>query len=139
MEKLEITSMSSRGQVVIPLDIREQLGLKEGEKFIVVGEDDTVILKKVTMPSFKNFNKLLQKTQQFAKEKGITKADVESAIKRTRRWKQFWTQIYLFPAFNLLKNQNIYISMIYIYNISHWWLSWTSLTKENRYSQQKTH
>lgn len=85
MEKIEITSMSSRGQVVIPLDVREQLGLKEGEKFIVVGEDDTVILKKITMPSFKNFDKLLQKTQQFAKNKKITKSDVENAIKRARR------------------------------------------------------
>jgi len=85
MEKLEITSMSSRGQVVIPLDIREQLGLKEGEKFVVVGEKDTVVLKKVTIDSFKNFDKLLKKTQQFAKDKGITKADVESAIKKARR------------------------------------------------------
>ena len=85
MEKLEITSMSSRGQVVIPLDIREQLGLKEGEKFLVVGEEDTVILKKITMSSFKNFDKLMQKTQQFSKDKGVTKADVESAIKRARR------------------------------------------------------
>ena len=85
MEKLEITSMSSRGQVVIPLDIREQLGLKEGEKFIVVGEDDMVILKKVTMPSLKNFDKLIQRTQQFAKDKGIIQADVESAIKRARK------------------------------------------------------
>ena len=67
MEKLEITSMSSRGQVVITLEVREQLGLKEGEKFFVVGEDDTIILKKVTMPSFKNFDKLIQKTQQIAK------------------------------------------------------------------------
>ena len=85
MEKLEITSMSSRGQVVIPLDIREQLGLKEGEKFVVVGEDDTVILKKVTMHSFKNFDNLLKKTQQFAKDKKVTKSDVESAIKRARK------------------------------------------------------
>ena len=59
--------------------------VKEGEKFVVVGEEDTVILKKVTMPSFKNFDKLLQKTQQFAKDSGITKADVESAIKRARK------------------------------------------------------
>lgn len=84
MQKLKITSMSSRGQVVIPLDIREHLGLKEGEKFVVVGEEDTIILKKVTMPSFKNFDKLILKTQQFAKEKGISKADLESAIKRAR-------------------------------------------------------
>ncbi len=85
MEKLEITSMSSRGQVVIPLDIREHLGLREGEKFVVVGEEDTVILKKISMPSFKNFDKLIEKTQQFAKQKGITKADVENAIKRARK------------------------------------------------------
>ena len=85
MEKLEITSMSSRGQVVIPLDIREQLGLKEGEKFVVVGEDDTVVLKKITMPSFDNFDKLLQKTMRFAKEKGVTKEDVWDAIKRARK------------------------------------------------------
>ena len=77
--------MSSRGQVVIPLDIREQLGLKEGEKFVVLGENDTIILKKVTMTSFKNFDKLLQKTQQFAKERGITKADVKVAINKARK------------------------------------------------------
>lgn len=76
--------MSSRGQVVIPLEIREQLGLKEGEKFVVVGEEDTIILKKVSMPSFKNFGKLLRKTQKFAKEKSISEADVENAIKKAR-------------------------------------------------------
>jgi hypothetical protein len=48
-------------------------------------EDDTVILKKIAMPSFKNFDKLMQKTQQFAKEKGITPADVEGAVKRARK------------------------------------------------------
>lgn len=85
MDKIEITSMSSRGQVVIPLDIREHLGLRDGEKFVVVGEEDTVILKKITMPTFKNFDKLIEKTQQFAKQKGITKEDVESAIKRARK------------------------------------------------------
>lgn len=88
MEKLEITSMSSRGQIVIPLNIREHLGLRDGEKFVVVGEDDTVLLKKISMPSFKNFGKLIQKTQQFAKDKGITPSDVESAIIRRRRNKK---------------------------------------------------
>jgi antitoxin PrlF len=84
MDKFEVTSMSSRGQVVIPLDIREQLGLKEGEKFFVVGEDDTILLKKMTLPSFKNFDKLVKKTQAFAKDKGLKQADVDNAIKRTR-------------------------------------------------------
>lgn len=85
MNKIETTSMSSRGQIVIPLDVRESLNLKKGEKFIVVGEDDTILLKKIEMPSFKNFDKLIKKTQQFAENKGITKKDLESAIKRVRK------------------------------------------------------
>jgi len=85
MEKIEVTSMSSRGQIVIPLDIREHLGLKEGEKFIVLGKDDTLILKKIAMPSFENFDKFMQKTHQFAKSNGITPSDVEEAIKKAKK------------------------------------------------------
>lgn len=84
MDKIEVTSMSSRGQVVIPLDIREQLGLREGEKFVVVGENDTVVLKKISMPSFGNFDKLIEKTRKFAKEQGITPDKLERVIRRVR-------------------------------------------------------
>ncbi|MEK6842130.1 MAG: AbrB/MazE/SpoVT family DNA-binding domain-containing protein [Nanoarchaeota archaeon] len=38
------TKMSSRGQVVIPLDIRKDI--KEGEKLIVIRKGDEIILKK---------------------------------------------------------------------------------------------
>ena len=51
MENIEITSMSSRGQIVIPQGLRERLKLNEGEKFIVIGQDNTIVLKKVEMPS----------------------------------------------------------------------------------------
>lgn len=85
MENLEITSISSRGQVVIPQKIREKLDLKEGEKFIVLGEDGTIILKKLEMPSFNGIDKILKKTREFAKNKGINEADVEEAIKDIRK------------------------------------------------------
>lgn len=84
MEKLQVTSMSSRGQIVIPQEIRKNLGLQEGEKFIVIAEDDTVLLKKLTVPSFKGFDKLLKRTQAFARKKGLAKGDLEAAVKRTR-------------------------------------------------------
>jgi AbrB family looped-hinge helix DNA binding protein len=38
------TKMSSRGQVVIPLDLRENIG--EGDKLIVIRKGDEIILKK---------------------------------------------------------------------------------------------
>ncbi len=80
MESLEVTSMSSRGQVVIPQSIRQDLNLTEGTKFIVIGQGDTLLFKRIGMPSFKNFDKLMAKTQAFAKSKGLKQEDVDSAI-----------------------------------------------------------
>jgi AbrB family looped-hinge helix DNA binding protein len=41
---IDTTKMSSRGQVVIPLDMRE--GIREGDKLIVIRKDNEIILKK---------------------------------------------------------------------------------------------
>ena len=37
------TKMSSKGQVVIPEEIRRRLKLKTGAQFVVIGEDDVVM------------------------------------------------------------------------------------------------
>ncbi len=42
--QIDITRMSSRGQVVIPLDMRKDIN--EGDKLIVIRKDDEIILKK---------------------------------------------------------------------------------------------
>ena len=85
MAQIETTCMSSRGQIVLPKELREKLCLKEGEKFVVIGEDGTIVLKKIEMPSFKNFSKLLEKTQEFAKEKNLSKKDLDEAIAKARK------------------------------------------------------
>ena len=85
MENIEITSISSRGQVVIPQNLREKLKIREGEKFVVIGEGNTIILKKLEMPSFDEFDKLLRKTREFAKNKGLKEKDIEEAINATRK------------------------------------------------------
>ena len=85
MEDLEITSVSSRGQVVIPQKIRDRLRIIEGEKFVVLGEDDTIVLKKLEVPSFKGFEKLLSKTRDFVKVKEIKESDIEEAVKKARK------------------------------------------------------
>ena len=85
MENVEITSVSSRGQVVIPQNLRERLKIREGEKFIVIGEGNTIILKKLEMPSFDGFDKLLRKTREFVKIKGLKEKDIEEAITATRK------------------------------------------------------
>jgi len=74
--------MSSKGQVVIPEDIREQLHLKEGDQFVVIGQGDAVILKAITPPSMDEFKGLLKEARAFAKIAGLTGSDLKSAIKR---------------------------------------------------------
>jgi AbrB family looped-hinge helix DNA binding protein len=60
--------MSSKGQVVIPEEIRKRLGLKAGAKFVVVGEKDTVILKAISPPSMDEFNELIAKAGKQARK-----------------------------------------------------------------------
>ena len=59
MGKLATTKMSSKGQVVIPEDIRKEMGLRTGTQFLVVGGRDVVILKENTPPSTADFDDLI--------------------------------------------------------------------------------
>ena len=84
METLATTRMSSKGQVVIPESIRKQLDLKEGSQFLVVGDEDVVILKVVTMPDASEFDALIKKARQQAKEAGLTQSDITSGVAKAR-------------------------------------------------------
>jgi antitoxin PrlF len=85
METFEVTKLSSKGQVVIPQQIRDNMSLEPGSKFIVIGEGDTIVLKSVEPPSFKDFDHLISKTRKFARKKKLKKSDVNDAIKAVRR------------------------------------------------------
>ena len=84
MENIEITSVSSRGQIVIPQRLRDKMNIMEGEKFVVIGEDGTIVLKKLEAPSFKGFDKLLAKTREFARKNKLKEEDAEQAVKKAR-------------------------------------------------------
>jgi len=84
MRSLATTRLSSKGQVVIPEEIRERLGLKEGTQFVVVGERDVVILKSIYPPSMDEFDKLVRRARGAARKAGLKAANVRNAISRAR-------------------------------------------------------
>jgi antitoxin PrlF len=84
MEQLEVTKLSSKGQVVLPQTIRQKLHLEEGEQFMVFCDKDTVILKKIERPVMERFKDLLKESRAYAKKVGVTQADVKEAIRRVR-------------------------------------------------------
>lgn len=47
---IELTKMSSKGQVVIPGSVREKLSLKEGQVLAVSSEDNLIVLKILDNP-----------------------------------------------------------------------------------------
>jgi len=84
MANLATTKMSSKGQVVIPEDIRKQLKLKPGVQFVVVGEKDVVILKAISAPSMEDFDALIAEARLKGKEAGLRKSDIAAAIAKAR-------------------------------------------------------
>ncbi len=46
------TKVSSKGQVVIPANVRKAASLKKGEKILAIAIGDTIVLKKIVDRSF---------------------------------------------------------------------------------------
>lgn len=84
MKALATTKMSSKGQVVIPEEIRKRLGLKAGSQFVVVGEKDVVILKTISPPSMEEFDRLILEVRRQARQAGMRRSDITGAIARVR-------------------------------------------------------
>ena len=82
---IETTKMSSKGQIVIPEEIRNKLGLKTGDKFIVMGDRDVVILKTLSSPSISEFDDLIREARKQAKAAGLKRADITRAMRISRR------------------------------------------------------
>jgi AbrB family looped-hinge helix DNA binding protein len=84
MAVVKTTRMSSRGQVVIPDEVRRRLGLRAGSEFVVVGEGSVVLLKTVAPPSLAEVGDLLSQARKQARRAGLRRADVAAAIAKVR-------------------------------------------------------
>jgi AbrB family looped-hinge helix DNA binding protein len=84
MAKLATTKMSSKGQVVIPEEIRDRLGLKAGVQFVVLGDRDVVILKTLSAPSMSEFNDLIKEARKRVRKAGMKRSDIQKATDKER-------------------------------------------------------
>ena len=85
MRDATTTTLSSKGQVVIPEEIRSRLGLKPGAQFVVLRDRDVVILKVLQAPDKREFAALLQQARLAAKQSGVRRGDLARAVASTRR------------------------------------------------------
>lgn len=83
----ELTKMTTKGQVVIPSEIRKELGLGEGSQLVVSKLGELVLLKKIEIPDpRKELERLTKWGSAFAKKAGIkSEADVVARIHKFRK------------------------------------------------------
>jgi len=82
-EVIEMGTVSARGQIAIPLDIREKMHLKEGEKVLFLLEGDSLLMKKVSSMSWEQITKPLR-----AAHKKIREEDVTDLVHKVRKEKR---------------------------------------------------
>ncbi|MEK6913342.1 MAG: AbrB/MazE/SpoVT family DNA-binding domain-containing protein [Nanoarchaeota archaeon] len=86
---IELTKMSSKGQVVIPGNIREKLELSEGEILAVSSKDNMIVLKKIENPTeeedLRTFSEIKKSWKEISEGK-FKKMKSEDFLKEISKW-----------------------------------------------------
>ena len=80
--EVSLVKVTRKGQVTIPKETRERLGIRKGDYLVATEVKDLVILRKMSLPSW---DELFDYGEKFAVERGITREDVLKAIRTIRR------------------------------------------------------
>src|SRR3989304_8467776 len=86
----EIAVVSSKGQVVIPHAIRTKLGIGPKTKLLVCDRNDTIVMKKLTVPDLRKELEAIYKAvdKQIAKYGELTDEEISEIIQKYRRRKK---------------------------------------------------
>ena len=84
MAIIATTKLSSKGQVVIPENLRKKLNLQPGSQFVVVGDKGVVILQSISPPSLDEFDELAEKVRKSAEKADSKKSARKNAIAKVR-------------------------------------------------------
>jgi AbrB family looped-hinge helix DNA binding protein len=85
MYEMTVTSVSTKGQIVIPESIRKLMGIEAGAKMMVLTDGANVMLKPITNPNMAEFERMAKASRQYARKMGLKKSDVKEAIQKVRR------------------------------------------------------
>ena len=78
------TTVSSKGQIVIPQKIRELLKIREGTPFLIETRNESIVIKKINLPKIKSWKESTADFKKAAAKAKFTKEDLEKAIVEVR-------------------------------------------------------
>ena len=78
----KIVQCDKRGQIVIPKDIRDELGIAEGTGFYMYSvTDEGILLKKIPEETLGDQDKILDEIKDKGKQIGVRSKNVEKSVK----------------------------------------------------------
>lgn len=77
----EVTTVTSKGQITIPSRLRDQFGLEQGTKLMVVPTDYGLVLKKLELPSVEEFQR---RVEERAEAVELSLDDVDDLVHEAR-------------------------------------------------------
>ncbi|MFB6134330.1 MAG: AbrB/MazE/SpoVT family DNA-binding domain-containing protein [Halanaeroarchaeum sp.] len=85
MSDVDIVTVSSRGQVSIPADIRRDLELDEGSKLLVISKGDNILFKKIDAEVIdESFREILEPMWEEAEDAGLDDEDADPLVHEHR-------------------------------------------------------
>ena len=81
----QILTVSSKGQISLPVSIRKLLSIDAGDKLVAYTSGDVIMLKTLKLPSAEEFESSLDEAQKCAKSVGYNENDVDDIVKSVRK------------------------------------------------------
>ena len=85
---VDVLSVSSKGQIVLPIEMRKELEIGAGAKLAAYIIGDVIMLKPINIPTEDDFRKSLDEASNWAKKAGYKEEDVKDIVKSYRKNKK---------------------------------------------------
>ena len=84
----QVLTVSSKGQISLPVSIRKTLSIDTGDKLVAYTSGDVIMLKVLKLPTAKEFEASLDEAQKWAASVGYREEDVDDVIHSVRQRKK---------------------------------------------------
>ena len=81
---VNIIKLSSKGQIVIPSEIREKMNLEEGNLLIISDNNDSISMKKIKLPKIKSWKEATKPFREATKKSNFSNDDLKKLIEESR-------------------------------------------------------
>ena len=85
---VDVLTVSSKGQIALPVEMRRRLSIKQGDKFAAFENGDVIVLKPIKLPTEDEFMLWLDEASAWAKDINLQESQVSDIISEYRAEKR---------------------------------------------------